>query len=169
MPVNGTSGLALSPVDAEDDELPVRHAGRVIAVDPDGRVLLFRYDEPLPFGVHWATPGGGLEPGEDYHAGAARELREETGWEDVPVGAEVPAVSGWRNISHAASSRPFRQYERFFLASVQVPRRPVADVGGMHASDGIRAAHWWSLAELETTEDVVYPVGLADVLRDLLS
>jgi len=39
----------------------------------------------------------------------------------------------------------------------------------MHASDGVRAWQWWSLAELETTEDVVYPVGLADVLRDLTS
>jgi hypothetical protein len=38
----------------------------------------------------------------------------------------------------------------------------------MHASDGIRAVHWWSLAELEATRDVVYPIGLADVLRDLL-
>jgi ADP-ribose pyrophosphatase YjhB (NUDIX family) len=168
---NESSDLELSPVDTEtsQEELPVRHAGRVIVVDPDGRVLLFRYDEPPPFGVHWATPGGGLEPGEDYHAGAARELREETGWDDVPVGEGLPAVSGWRPILHAEQHRPFRQYERFFLARVQVPRRPVTDVDGMHASDGIRAAHWWSLAELETTEDVVYPVGLADVLRDLLS
>jgi ADP-ribose pyrophosphatase YjhB (NUDIX family) len=163
---NESSDLGLAPVDAE---LPVRHAGRVIVVDPDGRVLLFRYDEPPPFGVHWATPGGGLEPGEDYHAGAARELREETGWDDVPVGEALPAVWGWRPILHAQQNRPFRQYERFFLARVQVPRRPVTDVDGMHASDGIRAAHWWSLAELEATEDVVYPVGLADVLRELLS
>jgi ADP-ribose pyrophosphatase YjhB (NUDIX family) len=149
-------------------ELPERHAGRVIVVDPEGRVLLFRYDEPPPFGVHWATPGGGLDPGEDYRAGAARELREETGWDDVPAGEALPALSGWRTILHAEQGRPFRQHERFFLARVTVPRRPVADVGGMHASDGIRAARWWSLAELEATRDVIYPAGLAGALRDLL-
>src|SRR5207253_2620589 len=63
-------------------ELPVRLAGRVIPVDPSGRVLLFRYDDPPPKGQHWATPGGGLEPGEDFYAAACRELAEETGWSD---------------------------------------------------------------------------------------
>jgi 8-oxo-dGTP pyrophosphatase MutT (NUDIX family) len=150
-----------------EDEIPVRHAGRVIVLDPDGRVLLFRYDEPPPFGVHWATPGGGLDPGEDYHAGAARELREETGWTDVPVGDEVTGAASWRNILHAEQHRPFRQYERFFLARVTIPQRPVADVDGMHASDGIRAARWWSAEELETAQDTVYPAGLAGILRNL--
>ncbi len=146
----------------------MRHAGRVIAIDPQGRVLLFRYDDPPPFGVHWATPGGGLEPGEDYYAGAVRELREETGWDDVPVGEALPAVCGWRTILHAEAGRHFRQYERFFLARVPVPQRPVRDVDGMHASDGIRAVRWWSLQELQATQDVIYPAGLAAVLRDLL-
>ena len=163
-----TSQGDVSPYPAEA-ELPVRHAGRVIAVDPAGRVLLFRYDDPPPSGVHWATPGGGLEPGEDYYAGAVRELREETGWDDVAVGEALPAVSGWRTILQKEAGRFFRQYERFFLARVPVPRRPVRDVDGMHASDGIRAVHWWSLEELEATQDVVYPIGLAGILRDLPS
>jgi ADP-ribose pyrophosphatase YjhB (NUDIX family) len=148
-------------------ELPIRHAGRVVAIDPQGRVLLFRYDDPPPSGVHWATPGGGLEPGEDYYAGAVRELREETGWDDVVVGEALPAVNGWRTILNKESNQFFRQYEEHFVARVPAPGRPVRDVDGMHASDGIRAVHWWSLAELEATTDVVYPAGLAAVLRDL--
>jgi 8-oxo-dGTP pyrophosphatase MutT (NUDIX family) len=151
-----------------EDELPVRLSGRVIVLDPDARVLLFRYDDPAPLGVHWATPGGGLEPGEDYLAGAVRELREETGWDDVPVGQEVPAASGWRTIIRDVPGWSVRQYERFFLARVAIPRRPVTDVDGMHAADGIDSAYWWSLAELEATREVIYPVGLARVLRDLL-
>jgi ADP-ribose pyrophosphatase YjhB (NUDIX family) len=154
--------------DGAQDELPVRHAGRVIAVDPQGRVLLFRYEDPPPSGVHWATPGGGLEPGEDYHAGAARELREETGWDDVAVGEPLPAISGWRTILQKEARRFFRQYEEFFLARVPEAQRPVRDVDGMHASDGIHDVRWWSLEELEATRDVVYPLGLAGVLRDLL-
>jgi 8-oxo-dGTP pyrophosphatase MutT (NUDIX family) len=57
-----------------------RPSGRVIAVDPDGCVLLFRIEDPLndkpPI---WITPGGGLEPGESPADGAVREFYEETG------------------------------------------------------------------------------------------
>jgi ADP-ribose pyrophosphatase YjhB (NUDIX family) len=42
----------------EMDGLPLRCAGRVIVLDPDGRVLLLRYDNDPPDGRHWATPGG---------------------------------------------------------------------------------------------------------------
>ncbi|HUN34200.1 MAG TPA: NUDIX domain-containing protein [Trebonia sp.] len=155
--------------DTSQTELPERHAGRVIAVDPQGRVLLFRYDDPPPSGVHWATPGGGLDPGEDYYQAAVRELREETGWEDVAVGEELGDVCGWRTILQKEAGRFFRQYERFYLARVPVAERPVRDVDGMHASDGIRAVHWWTLEELEATQDVVYPEGLAGILRGLRS
>src|SRR5713226_9499231 len=55
--------------------LPVRHAGRVIVLDPGGRVLLLRYDNDSPDGRHWATPGGGLNPGESYAAAASRLRR----------------------------------------------------------------------------------------------
>ena len=64
----------------EDASRPVRHAGRVIVLDPASRVLLM-LNESHAYGVHWGTPGGGLEPGEDYHAAAVRELAEETGYE----------------------------------------------------------------------------------------
>jgi 8-oxo-dGTP pyrophosphatase MutT (NUDIX family) len=148
-----------------DGDPTVRLAGRVIVLDPANRVLLFRYDDPLPFGVHWATPGGGLDPGEDFHAGALRELREETGWTDVPVGsAEV--LRHDRPLMRGAQVR--RQHERFFLARVAVPRRPVGDIDGMHASDGIAASHWWTLAELESTTEAILPPNLAAALRDLI-
>jgi hypothetical protein len=61
-----------------------------------------------------------------------------------------------------------RQHERFFLARVDVARRPVGDVNGMHASDGIAAVRWWTLAELEATEETILPPHLASVLRGLM-
>jgi ADP-ribose pyrophosphatase YjhB (NUDIX family) len=139
--------------------LPVRRAGRVIVLDPGDRVLLLRYDEAAPNGSHWATPGGGLNDGEDYAAGAARELAEETGWSDVVLRGEVLR----RSLTLEYGGRLVRQHERLHL-----PRRGLGDVAAMHAADGIAAWHWWTLAELESTAEVIWPENLAAVIGNLL-
>lgn len=151
----------------DETELPERLAGRVIVLDPDGRVLLFRYDDPEPNGQHWATPGGGLEPGDDYYAGAQRELAEETGWDDVPV---EPGEVHHRTLTMLYGHRRLvRQTERYFVARVPIGQRPLGDVAAMHVSDGIRASRWWTLAELDSTGEKVWPEGLPDLIRRLTS
>jgi ADP-ribose pyrophosphatase YjhB (NUDIX family) len=141
--------------------LPVRYAGRVIVLDPDDRVLLLRYDDPPPAGVHWATPGGGLNPGESYADAARRELAEETGWNDVELLGEVHRDS--RLILH--SGRTFRQHERLFLARTGQRRRELGDVAAMHVSDGIAAWRWWTPAELDATDELIWPRDLAAMIR----
>jgi ADP-ribose pyrophosphatase YjhB (NUDIX family) len=152
------------PDAADLSGLPVRHAGRVIVLDPGHRVLLMRYDDDAPNGSHWTTPGGGLNDGEDYAAGAARELAEETGWHDVVLLGEVLR----RSLTMEHSGRLVRQQERLYLARTSQPRRALGDVMPMHAADGIAAWRWWTLAELESTAEVIWPENLADVIRNLL-
>jgi ADP-ribose pyrophosphatase YjhB (NUDIX family) len=149
----------------EGSDLPARQAGRVVVLDPDGRILLFRYDDPPPNGSHWSTPGGGLEPGEGYHAGAQRELIEETGWDDVLV---LPPMVRERTIVMEYAGRIVRQTEHFFLARVTESRRPLGDVAAMHVSDGIDETRWWTLAELDATAEKIWPDGLPDLVRKLL-
>ncbi len=144
--------------------LPQRRAGRVIVLDPGSRVLLLRYDEDPPAGRHWATPGGGLNPGESYAAAASRELAEETGWEDVPLLGEVHR--NMRLVMHGSGA--VWQHERLFLARTDQMRRELGDVAAMHASDGITAWRWWTVAELETTAELVWPRELAALIRGTL-
>src|ERR1044071_825905 len=146
--------------------LPVRQAGRVVLLDPDGRVLLMRYDDPLPNGPHWSTPGGGLEPGEDFRAGALRELAEETGWTDITLAGEVTRRTIVLRLGYG---RLVRQHERLFLARTAPARREIRGVDAMHASDGIAAWRWWSLAELEATTESIWPEGLAGLIRAALA
>jgi ADP-ribose pyrophosphatase YjhB (NUDIX family) len=153
------------PGGADIADLPVRHAGRVIVLDPGHRVLLLRYDEAAPNGPHWATPGGGLNDGEDYPAGAARELAEETGWSDIVLLGEVLR----RSLIMEYGGRLIRQHERLYLARTSQPGRGLGDVAQMHAADGIAAWRWWTLAELESTAEVIWPEDLAGVIRNLLT
>jgi 8-oxo-dGTP pyrophosphatase MutT (NUDIX family) len=149
-----------------ESELPQRLAGRVIAIDPAERVLLFHYQDPPPKGDHWSTPGGGVEDGEDYYAAACRELAEETGWTDVPVApAEVHTETTvqWNGYHRAL----VRQHDHYFIGRVPQEERPLGEVAAMHVSDGITGHRWWTLAEIDAAEQDVYPRGLAGLVRRL--
>jgi ADP-ribose pyrophosphatase YjhB (NUDIX family) len=145
--------------------LPERLAARVVLLDPDHRVLLMRYDDGPPNGSHWTTPGGGLDEGEDFRAGALRELAEETGWTDIPLLGEVLR----RSLTMVYAGRQVRQRERLYLARTDQPRREIRGVEAMHATDHIAAWRWWTLGELDTTTERVWPVGLAGIIREALA
>ncbi|HRE01390.1 MAG TPA: NUDIX hydrolase, partial [Ilumatobacteraceae bacterium] len=67
--------------------LRIRQAVRGLVIDDDRRVLLVQFR--LPTATVWALPGGGLDPGEDAHAGLRRELREELGLDECSIGAHL--------------------------------------------------------------------------------
>lgn len=138
--------------------LPLREAARAVILDADERVLLLRYEENDGF---WATPGGSLEPGEDYPTAALRELGEELGATDVVLSGEIAE----RRQEHPVGGRRVQQIEKYFL----VRASPDAfDTARATQTDNIRASRWWPLDELRSTTETVYPLGLADVVADVL-
>ena len=141
--------------------LPRRLAARVLLLDPDDRVLLMRYDAAPPRGSHWTTPGGGLNVGEDYPTAALRELAEETGWDDIALLREIHR----RTLTLTYAGRRVRQHERWYLARTRQACRRIRGVDAMHAADGIAAWRWWTLAELDTTTETVWPPGLPTLIR----
>lgn len=77
--------------------VPANLGAGAVLVDFDGdepRALLLRRRKP-PVGL-WENPGGMLESGEDFVAGARRELLEETGVEAEPVSPWWARVEPWR-------------------------------------------------------------------------
>lgn len=143
-----------------------RVAARVLVVDESGALLLLRGQDPgdLARGPWWFTPGGGLDPGETFEDGARRELFEETGFAASALGPVVYE----RTTSFPFEGVWYRQTEQFF--AVRTARfEPVDD----HWSDVERRSvlghRWWTRAELETTDETVYPENLAAILGDLLT
>ena len=103
-------------------------------------------------------------------------FRRRFGLHQPPIG---PATEGipcshccpWRSRHYGAGQnvwyggRLIRQHERTFLARTARPARPLGDVAEMHAADGIAAWRWWTLAELDATDEAVWPSHLADLVR----
>jgi ADP-ribose pyrophosphatase YjhB (NUDIX family) len=144
-------------------ELRLRRAARILVVDDDQRVLLVRFELPGEPPV-WATVGGGLEPGETYEQAALRELVEEVGLDGVELGSPV-----WtRTHVFELGRRWDGQTELYFLV-----RTPPFEPRPSHSWERLRAEYvtavrWWTLDELERSEELVAPRRLAELLRSLL-
>ncbi|MFE2040839.1 GNAT family N-acetyltransferase [Streptomyces sp. NPDC059477] len=138
-----------------------RRAARVAVVDPEGAVLLFRYDN-VEVGVHWALPGGGLEATEGPREGALRALREETGWTDLLPG---PLLCTWEH-DFTHSGIPVQQHEHVYVTPGphRDPTGPY--LAAAHAADGILTWRWWSRKELAAAPEPVWPPDLARLLDE---
>ncbi|GGP87861.1 hypothetical protein GCM10010140_16610 [Streptosporangium pseudovulgare] len=170
-PLPGTAAGGSAPGEAPRDPLPgvvVRPSARVLLLDGHDRVLLFRGRGLVKnSGLAWFTPGGGVDPGEELTAAAARELREETGQVVSPDDfGQVVAVS--RGHWADADDRLFYAWDHYFL--LRVPE-PTVDLSGMEDLERslLDTFRWWPLPELRTTGDHVIPPGLPGLLDRLLT
>jgi TDG/mug DNA glycosylase family protein len=138
-----------------------RQAVRALILDADDRVLLLRFENPATHEVWWATPGGGVEGDETDELALRRELAEELGLSDFDPGPVVwvrEHVFPWQR-------RLLRQAERFHL--IRVDRHDVAPTIDL-VPEGVHGHRWWTLAELEATEERVAPRALRTELRGLV-
>jgi 8-oxo-dGTP pyrophosphatase MutT (NUDIX family) len=147
-------------------EVVERRGARVLLLDGSGRILLFRGHDPARPDVppYWFTVGGGLLPGEDPRAGALRELYEETGLRLRPADLIGPVFDEVAEFWF--ENRPYRQPQEFFVA--RVPGWTV-DTTGFDEVElrSVDAHRWWTTEELRTTDEIVYPRSLVELVEGL--
>ncbi|MFE1319510.1 NUDIX hydrolase [Kitasatospora phosalacinea] len=141
-----------------------RSTSRILLLDDRDRLLLLCSRDPRPGGGRWwFTVGGGIEEGEDSSAAAVRELREETGL-DLPAERLGPLVMT-RSTRFTFDGRPFRQSEEYRLLRLTAAETAAVRVDPGEARFG---HHWWSVAELADSDQVIRPHHLAALLTGLL-
>jgi len=150
----------------EQDPL-LREAVRAIILDDAGRVLLVRFEFPPDFvdSVLWAAPGGGIEPGEDDGAALERELIEEVGLGQAPIGPLI-----WtRTHLFPMSTGHHGQRERFYLLrTAPFDPRPALSEAQLRR-EFVTGMRWWTIDELEAADAVFAPRALPALIRSLIA
>lgn len=140
-----------------------RKAARLLVISPSRDVLLFKFlhkDGALAGKNYWATPGGGLEDGETFHAAAIRELREETG---IQVNTVVGPVADRRFSMLLPSGETVFAVEQYFVVHVDSQIISSSE-WTLHETQVMADHHWWSALELRSTGETVWPEALVEML-----
>lgn len=134
---------------------------RAIVVDPSCSVLLVRFE--FEHWIGWATPGGGVDPGETDEEAIRRELAEEVGLEGFELGPLV-----WTRTHVLELADWDGQVEHYYFVRARkfdpVPRLTWAQLNAEH----VTVARWWTLAELEAADANFAPRRLPNLVRELL-
>jgi 8-oxo-dGTP pyrophosphatase MutT (NUDIX family) len=112
----------------------------------------------------WITAGGAVEPGETFEEAAVRELWEETGISNVPLG---PCVWVRKHVFRWRES-VYESRERFFVVhvgEVSVHCENWAEV----EREFITEHRWWTIDEIAASSEVFVPRRLASLLRPIVS
>jgi 8-oxo-dGTP diphosphatase len=142
----------------------IREAVRAVVLDPDDRTVLVHLD--FGYGSVWATPGGGINRGESDEHALGRELAEELGLEDPEIG---PCVWLREHVFQNPLSDYDGQRERYYLV-----RTGQFELAPQLSSEQLRAEYvvevrWWTLDEIEASEEEFAPTRLAGLLRTLIA
>ena len=146
-----------------------RPSARLILLDPQDRLFLFKvhqpsvYDPADPFyGPFWVMVGGLVDPGEEYAEAAIREAREETGLviKDVRWVWKRERTMQWRD-------RRMLHRERFFLGRADTT---AVDTSGLddREKSWTLAHRWWTADEIAESSERFEPVDLGLRLKALL-
>ena len=140
-----------------------RRTARVMLFDESGAILLVRFVVPREGGefVFWALPGGEIEAGETEIEAAMREVREELGLELKVTG---PVYCDSNQFLHQGEM----QDNVDFLFRAECGREEPRLVGfTADEREIMKEVRWWREAELEASEQRIFPVNLAERMREL--
>ncbi|THV27076.1 NUDIX hydrolase [Glycomyces paridis] len=143
-----------------------RRCARVLLVDDEDRVLLFYSRDYMGPGVeYFVTPGGGLDPGETLEEGAVREVFEETGLRLDPGGLG-PVVAEAAGVWSDGPELEIHSEDVYFFQRV-AHFDPVRDRLEEVEQAEFTAARWLTPGEVAAADALVFPAGIADLLKDL--
>ncbi|MDP1027420.1 NUDIX domain-containing protein [Sphingomonas sp. KR1UV-12] len=137
-----------------------RPAARILMVDRDDRVLLFRFT-PTDRPPLWCTPGGKVDDGESYEDAARRELWEETGL-TLDCGAQVARRQVQFVTFEGDHVDADERYFRIDLDACEIAAGALTEL----ERQVLDSWRWFTRAELADWPEQIFPADLNQLLED---
>ncbi|MBP3577466.1 MAG: NUDIX domain-containing protein [Lachnospiraceae bacterium] len=147
--------------------MKIRKSARAIVINSKNQMFLFQYmfDYLEDSKAIWITPGGSLEEGESFADALKREVYEELG---VQLTKECPEVYYRNPIYTLKNGEKVQSVEKFFLVVLE-EKSFSFDHWTESEKKRMRAGKWWSVDEIEKSEDEFFSKDIVRMLKELAS
>jgi len=135
-------------------------------IDPADRIALVKLDLSFTDWVGWVLPGGGIQPGEDHRTALVRELTEETGVPQVYMG---PPIAERTHLGSSIAQEYDGQQETIYLVPCHEFELAPAFSPEELRAEGVVEVRWWTVDEIEASDESIKPDDLADLARQVLA
>jgi ADP-ribose pyrophosphatase len=145
---------------------------RIILINSKNELALVCADDPnmrssdgTYAGRFWFLPGGKIEAHESMAEAVYRELQEETGLgaQDLVLGPQV-----WEGTVHLQKNgKPWDIQQYFFVVWTRNEHLNFYHLDSWE-SKCLEKLAWFSLEAIQNSQEIIYPVGLEELLPDIL-
>lgn len=153
-------------------DTPVRKSVKALLIDKANQLLLIHIDDPKITNVEgkyhgsfWTLVGGGIETNESLEEAAIREIYEETGMRFTQ--SDLGPVVWYGSLDLLWNRQRVRIEQTYLVVKTKTNNVHLKNLVQTE-KEVVQELRWFSVKDLQSCKEVIYPVTLIDHIEDIL-